>query len=178
MRRLLGVLSLLLLLSACGDDGEGSVDASSSGTIDSGSVADAPQGGPDAMPGTPDAAAVDYGPVDCRSTADCMSPATCNLTAPGGICNGCGAPDSCGVDYTCMVGACVRDCNDDTECSAGKRCAPGSGRCLLRSCNNGTPCPTPYACNGGFCRRPACGANNSCEGGFVCDVGEQICMEP
>lgn len=188
------LLSLLLFFfPGCGDDagGEGGTFDASTTTIDSGPggdatlpvdgspvAVDATPGGADAMPGAADAMQSDFGPVDCETSADCLNATTCTQSAPGGICNGCGVEADCDTDFSCFVGACVRDCQNDTECSAGKRCTPGTGRCILRNCS-GTPCPAPYTCgDSNFCERPACGANNSCTMGFTCNVAAQLCIEP
>ena len=172
----------LVLSFACGDDGGGTADGSP-GSLDSGAATDA-SNEIDAAPGTVDASLADampgsdFGPVDCVTTSDCLSPTTCNQSAPGGICNGCGNESQCGADFTCFVGACVRDCTVDDDCSAGKRCTPGTGRCVLRSCAV-SACPAPYTCGDtNFCERPVCGSNNSCTMGFSCDTASQICMEP
>jgi hypothetical protein len=71
----------------------------------------------------------------------------------------------------------VRDCTNDTQCSAGKRCLEGSGVCAIRTCNQQAPCPYPYVCGGTLCQRPACGTGGACPAPMTCGTGN-ICVEP
>ena len=115
----------------------------------------------------------DPGPVQCRKDEDCGADLSCNRSAPGGICQGCGA--SCPGGLSCMIGACVRDCQRDSDCNRGFRCS-AQGLCLLRRCSVQEPCPAPYACGDtGLCSRPACDDTTPCPQPLRCDTGR--CVE-
>jgi|GEM_PF-1655635 len=110
----------------------------------------------------------DFGPVQCRDNSDCGG-GTCNRTAPGGICSGGPCPDGTEMNF----GACVRDCSDDDDCSAGMECK-SNGYCGLVTCDMDDDCPAPYVCGAVGCERPSC--SSSCPGDMVC--ADNLCMEP
>lgn len=199
------IILLALGLGACGDETPGPSDggdetSDAASGLDSAATGDAsapdrtepgdafdPQDasqGADAEP-TPDTGATfdsgadaglpTLGPVQCRATADCGG-LECSRNAPGGICLGCGSPSDCpSSDFDCVVGACVRECSGDPDCSLGMRCNP-NGLCVVRSCSAEAACPAPYECSGQLCTRPACGVGDTCPEPLQCQSG--VCVEP
>jgi hypothetical protein len=129
-----------------------------------------------------DAARSDLGPVQCTSALECPAGAgLCNDTAPGGVCACFLGMEACPTGTRCDtdVGACVRDCTSDLDCSAGMTCSSLGGRCQILRCSDTVPCPAPYVCSSptsGICRRPSCAGGASCPSSMRC-VGD-VCVEP
>lgn len=129
-----------------------------------------------------DAARSDLGPVQCTPTLECPAGVgLCNDTAPGGVCScfpgmeACPSGTSCDTD----VGACVRDCTSDLDCSAGMTCSSLSGRCQILRCSDTVACPAPYVCSSptsGICRRPSCAGGAVCPPSMSCVA--DVCVEP
>ena len=147
---------------------------------------------PDTGPSTPDAFAprdvgtdaggrTDLGPVQCTPALECPAGAgLCNDTAPGGVCSCFLGTESCPTGTSCdtEIGACVRSCRSDLDCSAGMGCSSLTSRCQILRCSSTTPCPAPYVCSSaasGFCRRPSCAGGVPCPSSMTC-VSE-VCVE-
>ena len=116
----------------------------------------------------------------CSTTLDCGSAElTCNRSAVGGSCQGpCSACASIpgSATYTCVAGACVRECDGSEECPLGKYCS--RGRCLIQRCSNDV-CPSAiFGCTSpdGICQRRSCAGGEVCPAGTLCEAG--VCMEP
>ena len=127
---------------------------------------------------TRDAPRTGVGPSQCSAIATCPDGNFCTNRAPGGVCGCFPGTETCPAGTSCDVdlGACIRDCTSDLDCIVGMACARLTGRCSLRNCDVGTPCPNPYVCTTGRCLRPICAAGESCPAGWSCD-GE-YCAEP
>jgi hypothetical protein len=129
-----------------------------------------------------DAARSDLGPVQCTPTLECPAGVgLCNDTAPGGVCSCFLGAEACPSGTTCDtdIGACVRDCTSDLDCSAGMTCSSLSGRCLILRCSDTMACPAPYVCSSptsGLCRRPGCAGGAACPSSMSCVAN--VCVEP
>lgn len=140
---------------------------------------------PDAFTPPPDvgtdAARPDLGPVQCTPALECPAgTGLCSDTAPGGVCSCFSGMDACPSGTTCdtEIGACVRSCSTDLDCSAGMSCTSLTGRCSIRRCSETIACPAPYVCSNpiaGFCRRPSCAGGAACPSRMTC-VGD-VCVE-
>ena len=136
-RRAVAAVTVAIALAAaapgCGSSETGDPTAADAGAGGDGRVmADGSTGAADAA--APDAHPLDFGPIDCAIDSDCPGLSRCSETVPGGACNGCWEADDCPPGTRCtQLGACVRDCTADSECSRGEHCLPGVGRCAIRS---------------------------------------------
>ncbi len=129
-----------------------------------------------------DAARIGLGPVQCTPTLECPAGAgLCNDTAPGGVCSCFLGTEACPTGTTCDtdIGACIRTCANDLDCSAGMTCSTLTGRCAIRRCSASSLCPAPYVCSSagsGFCRRPSCAGGAACPTSMTCVT--EVCVEP
>ncbi|MFT5433849.1 MAG: hypothetical protein ACI9OJ_004557 [Myxococcota bacterium] len=75
---------------------------------------------------------------------------------------------------------CKPGCESVDDCGTGETC--GAGHCLPNRCDDQTPCPTDFGCNGdgdGECQRKACGSSDECDGECVkgsCYPTKGTCM--
>lgn len=129
-----------------------------------------------------DAARPDLGPVQCTPALECPAGAgLCNDTAPGGVCSCFLGTEACPSGTTCDtdIGACIRTCTTELDCSAGMTCSTLTGRCQIRRCSGTMACPAPYVCSSsggsGFCRRPSCAGGAACPMAMTCV--SDVCVE-
>lgn len=106
---------------------------------------------------------------DCTTDTQCPECYTCK----DGKC----VPVICPEGYICVNGTCQKecDCNNPTNCPAGKSCIPtGNGKCYCSSCsgncaNNGD-CGEGCYCKNGKCTPNPC-YGKSCQNGLDCGEG-------
>ncbi len=89
--------------------------------------------------------------------------------------------NECSPTYSCVGGACRKNCNTAYDCRDGHVCDPHQGHCSMAPMPVGTPCILGERCGRGlYCLEgicePSCEDNSQCRYGLVCNEGE--CVPP
>ena len=110
----------------------------------------------------------------CTSAAMCAADQVClDGTCRTAVHHGCDATHACGAGQSCVDGTCRTDeetCQFNSECGPGRTCV--NQRCSS-ACGLDNPCATGAVCEAGFCREAlpptgACVLNGDCGLGHVC----------
>jgi hypothetical protein len=93
----------------------------------------------------------------CAADAECATDG-----APRMVCE----PSDVGDCLCQSVMICKPGCENVDDCGMGETCE--AGHCLPSQCDDQTPCPTDFGCNGdGACLRKACGSSDDYDGECV-----------
>jgi hypothetical protein len=120
-----------------------------------------------AWPGCPPSAS-----APCSDDADCPD-GRCRFGACGPLCE---EDLDCGSRQLCRDGACVPrpECQRDTDCAGGFRCAQGS--CL---CTSDQACALNQSCVAGVCQgRASCRSAQDCPSSQRCELTSGLCIAP
>ncbi|MBH23485.1 MAG: hypothetical protein CMH57_03270 [Myxococcales bacterium] len=189
-RTALGLLALLLLAPACGD--EDAEDAASNSTTSNSTAAtsDTTQSGCAADDACPEGQICEAQACveGCREHNDCAGVTICYE----GRCVGCRGDEDCSLNTVCEQDACVAGCRGDDGCEPGSIC---EAELCVAGCRDDGGCQEGQICEGERCEAgcrtdDACGADQICEDqacvtgcrdddacapGAICDA--QSCVE-
>ena len=111
----------------------------------------------------------------CTTTADCEDDLICR----DGMCRpGCQTNAMCAADQICVDGTCEAttrpECDATRPCAAGRSCVDGECRADEDTCQFNSECGPGRVCVNERCSS-ACGVDNPCPTGAMCDGG--FCRE-
>lgn len=177
-----GLAALLVLVAACGSDGDGDGQPSAADAggqpIDGGGDAQGVDAGQaDGQVGIGDTgptAGADSGPLDAAIDA---GPSPCAGVDAGGACDDgdpCTENDLCDIDGQCKGSA--LSCEDDNPCTADACGAKGCNHAPVEgACDDGDPCTEKDTCEAGKCapgKQPlACDDGDACTDD-TCEAGK------
>jgi hypothetical protein len=174
------ILTLSILIAACGSSGSGSGSATDGGGGAAGG------GGSGGTTG------------NCHSDSECQQSFMMCFAPDQVICGGmplhdCDQDADCadaGADQICLTGSCsssqcVPKCVDDQSCPSTppglSTCDASTGHCVSKPCTSSS-CPQNFSCNAGAgCVRKTCAADGDCAGACVngsCYSGPGTCSSP
>lgn len=198
----LPLLSLLVLLSACGSDAEDDLSAPAGGGSGGGSSAacekdaDCPAAAPvcDELAGkcvqclfstqcAPDERCTDQvceAVFPCASSLDCVSHAPTTICEPAtSTCVQCVEPADCPSTADCIDNVCepYQPCDTSLDCTTPQVCDPARGKCV--NCVSEADCREGEMCIGSECVvRTACVSDNQCTPiGKLCDKNLGYCAD-